>query len=257
MATVLYLALDPRRARAIRSAGHPPPLLLARDGERVLSRAARGAAGRRRRRCLPRGVEPRARGRRTLVLYTDGLVERRGEPLDDGLDALARAPPTRRGERARAALRRACSRACSAKGDPGRRGPARGAPRAGGERHPLHAAGRARVAPGLRRRLGALPARARRRRGRAFEITLTVSEAAANAIEHAYGPGDATFDVEARWTRGVVARCAITGRWRDGATPARPRTEDHQGPDGRGGGGVRAPWNRRALRTAPGWDAAA
>jgi anti-sigma regulatory factor (Ser/Thr protein kinase) len=49
-----------------------------------------------------------------------------------------------------------------------------------------------------------------------FEITLTISEAAGNAIEHAYGPGDAVFFVEASVDDGeVVASVRDTGSWRD------------------------------------------
>jgi anti-sigma regulatory factor (Ser/Thr protein kinase) len=43
-----------------------------------------------------------------------------------------------------------------------------------------------------------------------------VSEAAGNAIEHAYGPGDATFEVEAALENGaVVAAVRDFGHWRD------------------------------------------
>ncbi len=52
--------------------------------------------------------------------------------------------------------------------------------------------------PGLRRRLGRFLHAAGADDAETYEITLTVCEAAGNAIEHAYGPGDATFDVEAR-----------------------------------------------------------
>ena len=49
-----------------------------------------------------------------------------------------------------------------------------------------------------------------------YEITLTVCEAAGNAIEHAYGPGDASFDVEAcRGGRELVAEVRDRGRWRE------------------------------------------
>jgi anti-sigma regulatory factor (Ser/Thr protein kinase) len=50
-----------------------------------------------------------------------------------------------------------------------------------------------------------------------FEITLTVSEAAGNAIEHAYGPGDATFEVEAALEDTAVVVVAVRdfGHWRD------------------------------------------
>ena len=53
-----------------------------------------------------------------------------------------------------------------------------------------------------------------------FEITLGVCEAASNAIEHAYGPGDADFGVEASVTEGQVT-VAVTdsGNWRDAREP--------------------------------------
>ncbi|MER6321868.1 SpoIIE family protein phosphatase [Streptomyces coelicoflavus] len=72
------------------SAGHPPPLLTTRDGR---ARYLGGGAG------LLLGMDPTVdRGtalhtlpaHSTLVLYTDGLVERRDEPIDDALERLRR-----------------------------------------------------------------------------------------------------------------------------------------------------------------------
>jgi serine phosphatase RsbU (regulator of sigma subunit) len=69
-------------------AGHPPPLLA--DGDAVTyldgGRSAALGVGE------PHGqatvtVQPGAR----LVLYTDGLIERRAEPIDAGFDRLAQA----------------------------------------------------------------------------------------------------------------------------------------------------------------------
>ena len=51
--------------------------------------------------------------------------------------------------------------------------------------------------PGLRRRLGRFLHAAGATDAEQYEITLTVCEAAGNAIEHAYGPGDATFELRA------------------------------------------------------------
>ena len=67
-------------------AGHPPPLLVTADGQgRFLEDAGAGtvlgAAGRAPYTEGSIAIEPGA----TLLLYTDGLVERRGELLDDGL----------------------------------------------------------------------------------------------------------------------------------------------------------------------------
>ncbi|MFJ3553091.1 SpoIIE family protein phosphatase [Streptomyces sp. NPDC090114] len=70
------------------SAGHPPPLLIGADGD---TRYLEGGAG------LMLGVDPdlpRPRGRdavpahSTVLLYTDGLIERRGEHLDVALQRL-------------------------------------------------------------------------------------------------------------------------------------------------------------------------
>jgi serine phosphatase RsbU (regulator of sigma subunit) len=95
-ATALVAQVDrsqpdgPAGDRSVRwsSAGHPPPMLLHRDGRvEVLT----GAPG------LPLGVlpgHPRPEHRTplpagsTLLLYTDGLIEGRHHDLDHGLDRL-------------------------------------------------------------------------------------------------------------------------------------------------------------------------
>jgi PAS domain S-box-containing protein len=93
MATALVARVDPAPPGAGRplrwtSAGHPPPLLLAPDGGSTLLCT---------RPDLVLGVDPDARRAEhavvlppgaTLLLYTDGLVERRGADLDAGLAAL-------------------------------------------------------------------------------------------------------------------------------------------------------------------------
>ena len=71
-------------------AGHPPPVLVTAGGEYQLLEGAR---------CLPLGVLPPGWQRRhatavlppgaTLMLYTDGLVERRNQSLDKGIHAAA------------------------------------------------------------------------------------------------------------------------------------------------------------------------
>jgi serine phosphatase RsbU (regulator of sigma subunit) len=89
--TVIYAIVDPRRERLSWSAGgHPPPLLRAADGG---TRFLKGGGG------PVMGVwdavypdtEETVHPSDTLILYSDGLVERRGESLDTGLDRLSRA----------------------------------------------------------------------------------------------------------------------------------------------------------------------
>jgi PAS domain S-box-containing protein len=91
MATLIYVVVDPV-AEELRwvNAGHPPPLLLA-DGD--APQFLKGASS------VPLGVLPfpefeeasvRIDQGATVVLYTDGLVERPGEHLDEGLERLAR-----------------------------------------------------------------------------------------------------------------------------------------------------------------------
>ena len=89
MLTCCYVVLD--RDRGVfrySSAGHPPPVVVEGDGERHFLTGGRG---------VPLGVVPAAvyadaeyqlSGPATIVLYTDGLVERRGETIDVGLERL-------------------------------------------------------------------------------------------------------------------------------------------------------------------------
>jgi len=89
MATMLYVIVDPA-ANAVRwvNAGHPAPVMVV-DGE---PRFLEGAGS------VPLGVLPfptyeevsdRMDPGSTLLLYTDGLVERPGENIDDGMAELA------------------------------------------------------------------------------------------------------------------------------------------------------------------------
>jgi PAS domain S-box-containing protein len=89
MLTCCYMVLD-RDTGILRyaSAGHPPPVIIERDGEPRFLNGGRG---------VPLGVVPTATytdadhqltDATTLVLYTDGLVERRGETIDVGLARL-------------------------------------------------------------------------------------------------------------------------------------------------------------------------
>jgi PAS domain S-box-containing protein len=89
LATVHVMLVDVDRGELrYSSAGHPPPVLrTAHGGVRFLTAGLGPPLGAVRHIELPEAVEPYERGD-SLVLYTDGLVERRGEPLDRSLDRL-------------------------------------------------------------------------------------------------------------------------------------------------------------------------
>ncbi|MEU0542086.1 SpoIIE family protein phosphatase [Nocardia sp. NPDC005978] len=86
--TVFCGVLDPDTGELVyASAGHPPPILMHADGVTTHLRQARS---------LPLGVRPehsrseagiRLTARSTLLLYTDGLVERRRHSLSEGIEA--------------------------------------------------------------------------------------------------------------------------------------------------------------------------
>jgi len=84
--TAVCAVLNPETGELVySSAGHPPPILLHADGTTEVLEDGR---------TIPVGVRPdRARpeakmflpARSVLLLYTDGLIERRGHSLDDGI----------------------------------------------------------------------------------------------------------------------------------------------------------------------------
>ena len=216
MATVLYLVLDRETGEvAFSAAGHPPPLVIGPDGPRFLEGG----------RSVPIGAADPAVFREattvlapgaTLLLYTDGLVERRDTPLADRLDELAEAAGS-----AGDSLSDLCERVLSAvlgDGDPGDDVAllaVRPLPTA-----VTHISLTLPAEPGslarLRRRLARFLHATGASELEQYEVTLTICEAAGNAIEHAYGPGDASFDVEVAFDSGeLTASVRDSGSWRE------------------------------------------
>jgi PAS domain S-box-containing protein len=88
--TIVYAILDPERGTiAWANGGHPPPLLRGADGTCRYLEGGNGLMG------VEDGTYETHEGptgpRDMVVLYTDGLIERRGESLDTGLERLATA----------------------------------------------------------------------------------------------------------------------------------------------------------------------
>ncbi|WP_442901990.1 SpoIIE family protein phosphatase [Geodermatophilus sp. FMUSA9-8] len=88
--TVCVAVLDPASgALRYSTCGHPPPLVLRSDASaRYLAAPGAGPLGTGSG-PVPTSTDSLAPGE-LLLLYSDGLVERRGDPLDAGLDRLAR-----------------------------------------------------------------------------------------------------------------------------------------------------------------------
>ena len=102
VSTVACLRLEPDAGRlTYSSAGHPPPLLVD-GGDGSGGTATSTTVWARRWACPTADPAPRRHATlapgATLLLYTDGLVERRGDTLDDGLDRLAAAVTARRSD---------------------------------------------------------------------------------------------------------------------------------------------------------------
>jgi serine phosphatase RsbU (regulator of sigma subunit)/anti-sigma regulatory factor (Ser/Thr protein kinase) len=214
---IFALDLDSEELSAV-SAGHLPALLLAPGGEsRFVAVAQDPPLGVRAGQGYPvQGLRFPAGG--VLLLYTDGLVERRGESIDLGFARLASAA------NAAASVNRltfadhvyADLVQHVALDDDVALLAIESVPLGSHLELTLEASRSALV--GMRRTLGRWLVRHGVEPETRFDITVAVSEAAGNVIEHAYGLRDAVFTVECECSDGEV-RVTVrdTGRWR-GAT---------------------------------------
>jgi serine phosphatase RsbU (regulator of sigma subunit)/anti-sigma regulatory factor (Ser/Thr protein kinase) len=217
-ASILELDLESGELEAV-SAGHLPPLLVDAEGQALLLDQHPG---------LPLGF--RAGGgydcsRRTfevgstLLLYTDGIVERRDEPIDRGLERLqAAARHAAGGEDADFADRvyRQLIAKASLEDDVALLA-IESLPL--GERMELTLSAQANVLAGLRRAMARWLAERGLSDEDRFNVTVATSEAAGNAVEHAYGARRATFTVVCEHDPSCV-RVTVrdNGRWR-GSSP--------------------------------------
>jgi serine phosphatase RsbU (regulator of sigma subunit)/anti-sigma regulatory factor (Ser/Thr protein kinase) len=216
-ATAIYLALDLVEGTCrFASAGHPPPLVIdpaasARflEGGRSLPLGAYAGTQ------YDEAVVPLEPGS-TIVLYTDGLVERRGSSLDQGLERLVSEASGRPVE-----PETLCDRLVGVLvGD--QPPPDDVALLAAylvnipDERLELELPCRRTTLASLRRTLRQWLSRGRASPDELQDILVAVSEAATNAIEHAYGPIEASYRVEGRFSEDRVSVTVIdSGSWRE------------------------------------------
>jgi anti-sigma regulatory factor (Ser/Thr protein kinase)/putative methionine-R-sulfoxide reductase with GAF domain len=216
MATVLCAVLDPSGERMrVSTAGHPPPVIS--TGADLPATLVDLPAD------LPVGINPdRRRHTSTVVLplgaavcfYTDGLVERRGQPLTAGLDRLTAAMFAGPAESVCAAVMQALVGAEPPRDDIAllvlRR---RAAADTGALELQLPATPTSLKA--LRRAMRRWLAGIRADRQVTADLLAAVGEACANSIEHAYGPAGGTVSVRLEHQApDVVAVVGDTGNWR-------------------------------------------
>ncbi len=215
MATLIFLVFDPGSGLVrLANAGHLPPLQLKPDGStRFLDEG----------RSLPVGALPGALYTEAeylldpgsaLLLYTDGLVEERRVPIDDGLARLAECASTGHED-----LDGLCDRLLETLG-PG-----------GEDDVALLALAPIQLVPGclrltmpadpltltaLRRALRRWLAQCEASDAECNDIVLACNEAFANAIEHAYGPADGSVEMDATLADHEISITVRDfGRWRE------------------------------------------
>jgi GAF domain-containing protein/anti-sigma regulatory factor (Ser/Thr protein kinase) len=218
MTTLAYVVLDPaNQSLELVSAGHPPVLVVSDEGPAAFLEPDGGVA---------LGATPTARYEAstfelptgsTVFLYTDGLVERRGESIDFGLERL----------RAIADGLTDVEALCSTVLDGlVADGPSDDVAFVAARVPPLqeHLETRWAARPNSLAPIRQLLRRWLAARGatdaESYDIVVALQEACANAIEHAYGPGPAEFEVEAECEDG---RVIVTVRDRGGWRPPRGR----------------------------------
>lgn len=216
-ATMELVTVDPHTHKvAVVSAGHLPPLVLSPDGTTTFLTIGRA---------LPLGVDPDLAYEAeeatvdpgsTIILYTDGLVERRDRSLDEGLRLLAEAvegsllPPE---ELVDLILDRLIGDA--ERGDDVALLAIGLDPEPPGAFSAVMPAERASLVA-LRGSFGRWLERAGVPDAERRDLVLAVWEASANAIEHARDPSEPTFSVEATLNGDTVhVEVADTGGWRE------------------------------------------
>ncbi len=214
MTTLAYLVLDPAtESLQIVNAGHPPPLIAEPGAAPRFLDAPRGVAlGATSTAVYEAGTTALPTGS-TVLLYTDGLIERRTEPLDTGLERL-RALAAGGADDVERLCETIVSRlvpdaptddvACIAVRVP----PLTDKLRTSWKATPDSLAG-------VRYLLGRWLHGRGATRDEIYDITVAAQEACTNAIEHAYSPGPAGFEVTGDFAAGRV-RIAVRdqGHWR-------------------------------------------
>lgn len=224
MASMVYLVADPGSGEIhFVNAGHPPPVLIGPNGSVAYLEDVPG---------LLLGVSTHAEYHesvvklepgQTLLLYTDGLVEKRALSLDEGMARLKRAAVNGPGE-----LGALCDHLLGALvADQVTDDVALLAMRqlpVASERLDLRVPATPAVLSSLRRTLARWLEEAHANEEEAYDILVACGEACANVIEHAYGPSDGAVEVEAALVEDEVeVKVRDFGHWQASRSAGRGR----------------------------------
>lgn len=235
MSTVLYGQLDLFNGELVfSSAGHPPPLLIPPDGSDPPAYQEEGLSP-------PLGITTMMEfpettltlpSGATLLLYTDGLVEKRGEQIDDGLtrlmDAAAAAP---QGIEA-ASDHIVAAMIGSGVSDDVALLAVRPVSFAG-RRLTLTRPALASTVPEVRRIVRRWLLQNGADDDECFDMLIAFAEAYTNAVQHAYGHADGWVQIDADLEEGELAMIVRDhGAWKAPVVP--PSSNDGLRPSGRG-----------------------
>jgi anti-anti-sigma factor len=215
MATLIYAVLDPdARTLSFASAGHPPPLLIGPDEPASYLMEGRSP---------PLGVTKAAqaettvtiRSGSTLVLYTDGLIERRRGSIDESMEALRTAVEGHHGD-----LDSLCDDRVLQPPRPESSGDdvallmVRLLPAPIGDLR-LQLPAEPQVVATIRHTVGQWATLSGASDEEAHDLVFAVGESVTNVIEHAYASSGGDVEVEASISEGL-ARIVVRdhGRWR-------------------------------------------
>lgn len=214
MATLLIVMLDVgTRAAVMVGAGHPRPIAISPAGASLLPVESAPPLG------LGRGSYPESTAvldpGTTLLLYTDGLIDRPDLPIDEGIERLLRAAQ----DHADDEMTRLCEGVLSAMvhgdaSDDIALLALRLLPSEDGELQ-LRVPARPEALQQVRRRLRRWLESAEAPEDVREDVVVAASEAVSNSIRHAYGPSSAWVEIEAELVDGEVEIVVRDrGRWR-------------------------------------------
>ena len=220
LATIVYAEVDPASGRiGLVSAGHPPPIVIGAEGARYLEPPRQPPIGVARTSTYGELVVDLDPGT-TIVLYTDGLIDRRDIALDEGMEQLLTAAGSDRGRPVEAVCRELIKALVpnEATDDIALLAMERLPVRADLFRftmpaEPAELARMRRALAAWLRGVGVGPAEVN-------DLVLASAEACSNAIRHAYGPSAGTVEVEAYRDEGAIELVVRDfGRWRQRRGP--------------------------------------